>query len=99
MKKLSLFMFIFGLFFTFNCFGKDLKKSENISIPVVVKAEIVEPTKIDENIKIDKNIISIKDKDIKEVLINKKNIYKKNNSFSYNLDGDKRKFIEIDIKL
>jgi hypothetical protein len=92
-------MFIFGLFFTFNCFGKDLKKSESVSIPVVVRAEIVEATKVSENIKTNENIISIKDKDIKEVFINKKNIYKKNNSFSYNLDGDKRKFIEIDIKL
>ncbi|WP_281699727.1 hypothetical protein [Cetobacterium somerae] len=99
MKKFNLFMFIFGLFFTFNCFGKDLKKSESVSIPVVVKAEIVEATKVSENIKTNENIISIKDKDIKEVFINKKNIYKKNNSFSYNLDGDKRKFIEIDIKL
>ncbi|MEG2587900.1 MAG: hypothetical protein RSA05_07285 [Cetobacterium sp.] len=95
MKKFNLFMFIFGLFFTFNCFGKDLKKSESVSIPIVVKAEIVEATKVSENIKINENIISIKGKDIKKVSINKKNVNKKNNSFSYNLNKEKRKFIEI----
>ncbi|MEG0237949.1 MAG: hypothetical protein RR523_13215 [Cetobacterium sp.] len=99
MKNFNLFVLSFGLIFTFNCFGKALERSESISIPIVVKAEVIETTKISENIKINENIISIKGKDIKKVSINKKNVNKKNNSFSYNLNKEKRKFIEIDIKL
>lgn len=99
MKKISLFIFVFSLFFRVNCYSKNIEPNESVSIPIIIKAEVVKPTKVSEDVKLRENFIFIKDENIKEVLINKKKIIKKENSFSYNLIENKEKFIEIDIKL
>ncbi|MGL5903774.1 MAG: hypothetical protein ACRCZO_13930 [Cetobacterium sp.] len=99
MKKISLFIFVFSLFFRFNCYSKNIEENESVSIPIVIKTEVVKPTKVSENIKLRKKIIFIRGENIKEVSINKKKIHKKENRFSYNLSENKEKFINIDIKL
>lgn len=99
MKKICLFIFVFNLFFRFSCYSKNIVANESVSIPIIIKAEVVKPTKVSENIKLRKNFIFIRGENIKEVSINKKKIHKKENSFSYNLIKNKEKFINIDIKL
>lgn len=99
MKKFNILVGILGLTISFNSFGNDLKKTETTSIPIVVKAEIVEGKSIADNISINNNNIVLKSNNIKSVSINDKKIYKKNEVFSYKLEDNKQKFIKVDIKL
>lgn len=99
MKKFNFLISILGLSFSFNCFGNEIKKTETTSIPIVVKAEIVQGKSIDENIALKNNTIVLKNNNIKSVSINGQKIYKKNETFSYKLENNKQKFIKVDIKL
>lgn len=93
MKKLCVFVFSGVLSIT--SLGKETvneKKSQSTKMLVEARLEVVEAKKVDEDIKFSNGKVSVKDKKLKVLSVNKGKAIDKNGKFN-------GKVIEVDVKI
>lgn len=99
-KKIILYVFIGLYLLSFKSFAGENSKVKVVSIDIETRAEVVNPTKILNDIEIKNSIINVKDKNIKKLTIEGKKVKKNTDQiYTYELKDLNKKFIRIGIEI